>query len=66
MASQNTGYLGYSILAKVTDDVNQYPLDINDQLCSESGLPQHTKPNSASDPDYVAPILDETSCPIEI
>lgn len=48
-------YTGYKIqptLKKVTDDVNEYPLDINNQLCSISGLPQDTMPNPEFDPTY--------------
>lgn len=64
MASENTGYKGYLTLLKVTDDGTNRPLDANNNLCSESGLPQATKPNIESDPDYVAPVYDLTACPL--
>jgi hypothetical protein len=60
----NTGYKGYSTLLKV--DSLDRPLDINNNLCSESGLSQDTKPNTIGDPDYVAPVLDTTACPLPI
>jgi hypothetical protein len=40
------------------------PLDINGQLISISGLTQASKPNLESDPDYIEPIEDYTSCPL--
>lgn len=48
MALQNTGYKGYSTLLKVTSDGRA--LDINNTLCSVTGLPQSTKANSPGDP----------------
>lgn len=48
----NTGYRITPTLRRVTDDVNEFPLDINDQLCSVTGLPQATMPNPSSSPDY--------------
>ena len=51
MATENTGYKGYSTLLKVANDGNNSPLDINNNLCSESGLPQATKSNTIGDPD---------------
>ena len=64
MATENTGYKGYSTLLKVTNDGNNSPLDINNNLCSESGLPQATKSNTIGDPDYIAPIYDIVMCPL--
>lgn len=64
MSLENTGYKAYTNLAKVTNDGTNRPLDVNNNLCSESGLPQDIKPNSVSDPNYIAPILDVTFCPI--
>ena len=64
MAIKNTGYKAYTALAKVTDDENKFPLDVNNNLCSESGLPQHIKANSILDTNYVAPIYDITTCPL--
>lgn len=64
MALENTGYKGYSTLLKVTNDGNNSPLDINNNLCSESGLPQATKSNTIGDPDYIAPVYDTVTCPI--
>lgn len=60
----NTGYKIYTTLLKVSDDVNQHPLDVNGQLCSISGLPQDSKSNTSGQPDYVAPTLDYTLCPV--
>ena len=64
MAIVNTGYKGYSTLLKVTNDGNNSPLDINNNLCSESGLPQATKSNTIGDPDYIAPVYDIVTCPL--
>lgn len=64
MAIQNTGYKGYSTLLKVTADGTNRPLDINNNLCSDSGLPQVSKANTVGQPDYVAPIYDTATCPI--
>lgn len=63
MATTNTGYKGYSKLLKVTNDGTNRPLDENNMLCSETGLPQSIKDNIISDPDYFAPIQDLVSCP---
>ena len=63
MATTNTGYKGYSKLLKVTNDGTNRPLDDNNMLCSETGLPQSIKDNIISDPDYFAPIQDLVSCP---
>lgn len=58
----NTGYLIQPILKKVTDDINQFPLDINNQLCSVSGLPQATVANTIDSPSYK--VLNTTACPV--
>lgn len=58
----NTGNKIYSKLLKVTNDINQYPLDVNNELCSVSGLPQDEKPNSIGDVNYIAPSEDLTNC----
>ena len=63
---ENTGYKGYSTLLKVTNDGNNSPLDINNTLCSESGLPQATKSNTIGDPDYIAPVYDIVTCPLPV
>lgn len=62
----NTGYKGWLTLLKVVDGgaYDGQALDENDNLCSQSGLPQASKPNNTGDTDYIAPILDETSCPV--
>lgn len=62
----NTGYKGWLTLKKVVHGGSHdgEALDDNDNLVSQSGLPQSTKANNTGDPDYVAPILDETSCPV--
>lgn len=60
----NTGKKIYSKLAKVTNDINQYPLDANDELCSVTGLPQATKLNTFGESDYIAPFEDLTFCPL--
>lgn len=64
MATENTGYKAYRKLAKVTNDGTNRALDINDQLCEETGLPQHIKDNIISDPNYIPPVYDIISCPI--
>jgi hypothetical protein len=60
----NTGYKGYAKLLKTTDDGTHRALDVNNELCSESGLPQDFKTNINTDPDYVAPVYDVASCPV--
>jgi hypothetical protein len=62
----NTGYKSYSTLLKVTDDGTHRALDVNNVLCSESGLPQASKANINTDPDYVAPVIDHTMCPLPV
>ena len=66
MAIENTGYKAYTDLLKVTDDGTSRPLDINNNLCSESGLPQATKSNTIGDPDYIAPVYDIVNCPLPV
>lgn len=58
MAIHYTGYKLYTTLKRVSDDVNEYPLDENGNRITESGLPQETKPNNSLDPDYIGPIYD--------
>lgn len=58
----NTGYKKFLKLLKV-DNLDR-PLDVNNDLCSESGLPQDSKDNLISDPDYIAPVQDLVMCPI--
>ena len=60
----NTGKKVYVTLLKVTNDINEYPVDINGNLCSISGLPQATKSNTIGQPDYIAPVTDLITCPI--
>lgn len=60
----NTGYLIQPRLKKVTNDLNQYPLDINNNLCSISGLPQATMDNSSTNSNYK--VLNTTACPIDV
>lgn len=60
----NTGYKGWTTLLKVTDDGTDRPLDVDNRLCTDTGLPQATKANSDLDPDYVEPVLDLTTCPL--
>lgn len=60
----NTGNKIFTKLLKVTDDINQYPLDINDELCSVTLLPQAEKSNTLGQPDYIAPFQDLTACPL--
>ena len=64
MATENTGYKAFAKLLKITDDGTARPLDVNNNLCIESGLPQAFKDNIESDPDYVAPVYDTTACPL--
>lgn len=58
----NTGYLIQPRLKRVTDDVNEFPLDENDNLCSETGLPQATIDNPTDSPTYR--VLNSSTCPI--
>lgn len=60
----NTGNKIFTKLVKVTNDINEYPLDINDELCSATGLAQAEKTNTLGDPNYIAPFQDLTSCPL--
>jgi hypothetical protein len=66
MATQNTGNKGYLKLVKVTTDGNDRPLDDNNMLCSDTGLPQSVKNNLIADPDYIAPFEDLTACPLPV
>ena len=60
----NTGIKVYDNLKKVSNDGNEYPLDVNNNRCSVSGLPQDIKINASYDPDYIPPVTDLTDCPI--
>jgi hypothetical protein len=64
MSTKNTGYKIYTKLKYVTDDANEYPLDVNGQRTATSGLPQHTKNNTFGDPNYVPPVYTPYSCPL--
>lgn len=48
----NTGYAINTKAKKVTDNVSELPLDDNNQLTSQSGLPQSTKAILITDPEY--------------
>ena len=48
----NNGKKIQPTLKKVTDDVNQFPLDVNNNLCSVSGLPQARQANPSIAPTY--------------
>lgn len=63
-AGANTGKVQYNILMKVSNDINQYPLDVNNQRTVDTGLAQQTKPNTVGNPDYVQPYVDTVTCPI--
>jgi len=54
----NTGYRIYPKLVKVSDDINQFPLDVNNHKSSESGLPQDSMNMPTNDPRYR--VLDST------
>lgn len=60
----NTGYTKYNTLLKVSDDVNEYPLDVNNIRTSLSGDPQDSKDNDPSDLDYIANFLNLGDCPV--
>lgn len=62
-AGDNTGFLIQPKEKKVTNDVNEYPLDINNDLCSVSGLPQALRNNPIDSPTYR--ILNTTACPVD-
>jgi len=59
----NTGNKGWTQLLKVTDDVNEYPLDAGNALVSITANPQDSKANTSGDPDYVAPV-PSLDCPV--
>lgn len=61
----NTGNKIYNTLLKVSS-INNAPLDINDELCSVTGLQQASKPNVYGDPNYISPAQDFTLCPIPV
>lgn len=54
----NTGYRIYPTLIKVSDDINEYPLDVNNHRTSVSGLPQDSMAMLITDPRYK--VLDST------
>jgi hypothetical protein len=60
----NTGNKVFSRLLKVIDDGTDRPLDVNNELCSVSGLPEVRKDNTSGDPDYIAPSQDLNACPL--
>lgn len=64
----NTGYKAWLKLIKVVDGgpYDGSPLDDNNDLTSISGLPQSSKDNIDTDPDYVPPVLNTTDCPVPI
>ena len=64
MAIENTGYKAYTNLLKVTNDGTERPLDDNNMLCSDTGLPQSVKDNLTTDIDYIPPFEDLTACPL--
>lgn len=57
----NTGYAINTKAKKVTDNISELPLDDNNQLTSQSGLPQSTKTILITDPDYRTVSAD---CPV--
>lgn len=60
----NTGNKVYATLLKVSDDVNEYPLDVNNNRTSVSGLPQASKANTVGTDGYIAPFAS-ASCPTD-
>lgn len=62
----NTGYMSYPNLYKVSDDAFQIPLDINNNNISRSNLPQHIKLNEQGTPGEVQDILNVVACPLPI
>jgi len=56
-----TGYIINPVEKKVTNDSNEFPLDVNGNLCSLSGLPQDTRSNVNTNPTYR--IYNPTLCP---
>lgn len=61
---ENTGYLRYNNLYKVTDTGTERALDKNNNLTSETGLPQHTKPNAIGTEGYIENVYNITLCPL--
>lgn len=59
----NTGFLIQPKEKKVTNDVNEFPMDVNNELCSVSGLPQALRNNSVDSPTYR--IVNTDVCPID-
>ncbi len=68
----NTGNKIVLTLKRVRTDVppeHMYyhePLDVNDEPCRLSGLPQLVKNNEVSDPDYIAPYENLDACPLPV
>jgi len=60
-----TGYIVYPTLIKVSDDVDEFPLDVNNNKTVDSGLAQDSKDNDIGDPDYIAPVYDDETCPLD-
>lgn len=60
----NNGLQTYTNLVKVSDDINEYPLDVNNVRTTVSGLPQDSKLNTPEDPNYIPPVENLTACPI--
>jgi hypothetical protein len=60
----NTGNRIFSRLLKVIDDGTDRPLDVNNILCSVSGLPEVRKDNISGQSDYIAPTQNLTLCPL--
>jgi len=48
----NSGYKIQPRLKKVSNDVNEFPMDVNNELCSVSGLPQATMNNPTGSSTY--------------
>ena len=60
----NTGNRIFSRLLKVIDDGTDRTLDVNNILCSISGLPEVRKDNIFGQADYIAPTQDLILCPL--
>lgn len=62
-AGYNTGNALYATLLKVSNDINTYPLDVNNHKTADTGLSQASKANSSMDADFIPAFSSPISCP---
>lgn len=61
-AEGNSGWQINPRLKWVSNDANEFPLDVNNELCSISGLPQKTMLNTTDNANYR--ISNPAACPV--